>query len=157
MTNQLTTGDIAPDFTLTDAAEGTVSLREYQGRRVIVYFYPRAATPGCTTEACDFRDSLAALGSAGYAVIGISADPVEEIAAFASDHTLTFPLLSDPGAQTAKAYGAWGEKLVAGTATVGVLRSTIVIDADGAVRRAEYNVAADGHVAELRRTLGIGA
>ncbi|WP_166980756.1 thioredoxin-dependent thiol peroxidase [Paramicrobacterium fandaimingii] len=157
MTKQLTTGDTAPDFTLPNAEGTDVTLSSYRGSDVVVYFYPKAETPGCTTEACDFRDNLASLRGAGYDVIGISADPVESIASFAKNHDLTFPLLSDAGAATAKEYGAWGEKVINGTAMVGILRSTIVIDKAGVVSRAEYNVHADGHVAALRRELGIDA
>lgn len=157
MTNELTVGDAAPDFTLPDAQGNDVTLSSYRGRDVVVYFYPKAETPGCTTEACDFRDNLASLRGAGYEVIGISADPVEAIASFAKNHDLVFPLLSDAGAAVSKEYGAWGEKVINGTAMVGVLRSTIVVGKTGAVSRAEYNVSADGHVAALRRELGIDA
>jgi peroxiredoxin Q/BCP len=157
MTNQLATGAKAPAFTLKNAEGASVSLGDYRGGNVIVYFYPKAATPGCTTEACDFRDSLASLASAGYSVIGISADPIDAIASFANDNALSFPLLSDAGAETAKAYGAWGEKQIAGTTHIGVLRSTVVIDPQGYVTRAEYNVDANGHVAALRASLGVDA
>lgn len=155
MTNQLTSGNRAPAFTLKNAEGASVSLGDYRGGDVIVYFYPKAATPGCTTEACDFRDNLNSLASAGYSVIGVSADPVDAIASFAADNALNFPLLSDPGAETAKAYGAWGEKEIGGTTHIGVLRSTVVIDPKGIVSRAEYNVDANGHVAGLRASLGI--
>jgi peroxiredoxin Q/BCP len=155
MTNQLASGAKAPAFTLKNAEGASVSLGDYRGRNVIVYFYPKAATPGCTTEACDFRDSLASLASAGYPVIGISADPIDAIASFANDNALGFPLLSDAGAETAKAYGAWGEKQVAGTTHIGVLRSTVVIDPQGLVTSAQYNVDANGHVAALRASLGV--
>ncbi|GAB3800415.1 thioredoxin-dependent thiol peroxidase [Humibacter antri] len=155
MTNQLTSGNRAPAFTLKNADGASVSLGDYRGGDVIVYFYPKAATPGCTTEACDFRDNLNSLASAGYSVIGVSADPVDAIASFAEDNSLNFPLLSDPGAETAKAYGAWGEKQIGGTTHIGVLRSTVVIDPKGIVSRAEYNVDAAGHVAALRASLGI--
>lgn len=155
MTNQLASGAKAPAFTLKNAEGASVSLGDYRCGNVIVYFYPKAATPGCTTEACDFRDSLASLASAGYSVIGISADPIDAIASFANDNALGFPLLSDAGAETAKAYGAWGEKQVAGTTHIGVLRSTVVIDPQGLVTRAQYNVDANGHVAALRASLGV--
>lgn len=155
MTNRLTPGAKAPAFTLKNAEGSSVSLGDYRGSNVIVYFYPKAATPGCTTEACDFRDNIASLASAGYSVIGISADPVDAIASFAADNSLSFPLLSDTGAETAKAYGAWGEKQIAGTTHIGVLRSTIVIDPQGTVTHAEYNVDPNGHVTALRSTLGI--
>lgn len=153
--SRLTAGDPAPDFTLVDQDGAEVSLHDFAGRNVVVYFYPAAMTPGCTTEACDFRDNLNSLASAGYSVIGVSADPLEAISAFADDNALNFPLLSDPGAETAKAYGAWGEKEIGGTTHLGVLRSTVVIDPKGNVSRAEYNVDANGHVAALRASLGI--
>ncbi len=155
MAKQLSVGDPAPEFTLTDAAGASVSLSDYRGTDVVVYFYPRAETPGCTTEACDFRDNLASLRGAGYEVIGISPDSVDDIASFAKNHDLAFPLLSDDGAATAKEYGAWGEKVVNGTAMVGILRSTVVLDKEGIVSHAEYNVGAEGHVASLRKELGI--
>lgn len=155
MTNQLNTGDAAPTFTLSDADGQTVSLADYRGRDVVVYFYPKAATPGCTTEACDFRDNIASLRGAGYEVVGLSPDGVDDIAAFAKDNSLPFPLLSDEGAETAKAYGAWGEKTIGDKTLTGVLRSTIVIDKEGTVSLAQYNVSADGHVARLRQDLGI--
>jgi peroxiredoxin Q/BCP len=152
---KLTTGDTAPAFTLADADGDRVSLADYTGRDVVVYFYPKAATPGCTTEACDFRDSLSSLDAAGYAVIGISPDSVEEIRAFADAEGLTFPLLADSDAAVAKAWGVWGEKTVGDRTFDGVIRSTFVLDGDGIVRRAEYGVDADGHVARLRAELGV--
>jgi peroxiredoxin Q/BCP len=152
---KLTTGDTAPAFTLADADGDRVSLADYAGRDVVVYFYPKAATPGCTTEACDFRDSLSSLDAAGYAVIGISPDSVEEIRAFADAEGLTFPLLADSDAAVAKAWGVWGEKTVGDRTFDGVIRSTFVLDGDGIVRRAEYGVDADGHVARLRAELGV--
>ena len=155
MSPQLKTGQKAPEFTLTDAKGAAVSLSDYAGRQVIVYFYPKAATPGCTTEACDFRDSLPALHAAGVDVVGISTDPQDALQAFIEDHQLTFPLLSDQDHQVAEAWGAWGEKTVNGQAMVGTLRSTVIVDADGTVRSAEYNVNADGHVARLRTELGL--
>ncbi|MFJ6312869.1 peroxiredoxin [Pseudarthrobacter oxydans] len=145
----------APDFTLPDAAGQPVSLASYRGRNVIVYFYPKAATPGCTTEACDFRDSLASLQGKGYDVVGISPDAPEALAGFTGDFGLTFPLLSDPDHAVALAYGAWGEKLVNGEITEGVLRSTVVVGTDGTVVLARYQVDAKGHVAALRRELGL--
>ena len=151
---QLQTGSAAPDFTLSDAQGQQVSLADFAGQQVIVYFYPKAATPGCTTEACDFRDSLNSLQGAGYQVVGISPDSPEEIAAFAAQENLTFPLLSDPGAQTAQAYGSFGEKTVNGRTFEGTLRSTFVIDAEQKIAQAEYNVDAEGHVARLRESLG---
>lgn len=151
---QLQTGSTAPDFTLSDAQGQQVSLADFAGQQVIVYFYPKAATPGCTTEACDFRDSLNSLQGAGYQVVGISPDSPEEIAAFAAQENLTFPLLSDPSAQTAQAYGSFGEKTVNGRTFEGTLRSTFVIDAEQKIAQAEYNVDAEGHVARLRESLG---
>ncbi|WP_436055288.1 peroxiredoxin [Pseudarthrobacter oxydans] len=145
----------APDFTLPDAAGQPVTLASYRGRNVIVYFYPKAATPGCTTEACDFRDSLASLQGKGYDVVGISPDAPEALAGFTGDFGLTFPLLSDPDHAVAMAYGAWGEKLVNGEITEGVLRSTVVVGTDGTVVLARYQVDAKGHVAALRRELGL--
>lgn len=151
---QLQTGSTAPDFTLSDAQGQQVSLADFAGQQVIVYFYPKAATPGCTTEACDFRDSLNSLQGAGYQVVGISPDSPEEIAAFAAQENLNFPLLSDPGAHTAQAYGSFGEKTVNGRTFEGTLRSTFVIDAEQKIAQAEYNVDAEGHVARLRESLG---
>ena len=153
MTTPLTPGTIAPAFTLPDAQGNAVSLSDYAGRQVIVYFYPKAATPGCTTEACDFRDSLAALPSAGVEVGGISTDPQEALVAFTEEFHLNFPLLSDEAHEVAEAWGAWGDKVVNGNAMVGTLRSTVVVNADGTVKSAEYNVNADGHVARLREEL----
>jgi len=120
-----------------------------------VYFYPAASTPGCTKEACDFRDSLASLASAGYTVVGISPDGVNKLEKFANNQSLTFPLLSDPEHNTLEAYGAWGEKKNYGRTSVGVIRSTVVVDPDGNVALAQYNVKATGHVARLRRDLGL--
>lgn len=155
MTERLAPGDTAPDFALADAAGERVSLADFRGRNVVVYFYPKAATPGCTTEACDFRDSLSSLAAAGYAVIGISPDSVEEIRAFADAEGLTFPLLADTDAAVARAWGVWGEKTVGERTFEGVIRSTFVLDGEGVVQRAEYGVDANGHVARLRAELGI--
>ncbi|WP_353112960.1 peroxiredoxin [Microbacterium sp.] len=157
MTERLAVGDAAPDFALDDADGVRVALADFRGRDVVVYFYPKAATPGCTTEACDFRDSLSALAAAGYAVIGVSPDDVPEIRAFADAEGLTFPLLADIGTETARAWGAWGEKTVDGRTFEGVIRSTFVLDGEGVVRRAEYGVDANGHVARLRAELGVDA
>ncbi|MGN8245855.1 thioredoxin-dependent thiol peroxidase [Cellulomonas soli] len=153
---RLAVGDTAPDFTLPTADGGTVRLHDLRGRRVIVYFYPAASTPGCTKEACDFRDSLASLQSAGYAVVGISPDPVPALAAFAEAEALTFPLASDLERSTLEAWGAWGEKTLYGKTVTGVIRSTVVVDEAGVVTHAQYNVRATGHVARLRRELGLG-
>lgn len=154
MTN-LEKGDIAPDFTLIDQDEHPVSLGDFRGRRVILYFYPAAQTPGCTTQACDFRDSLASLQSAGYTVLGISRDTPEKLRAFRDSDGLTFPLLSDADHAVHEAYGAWGEKQNYGKTVTGVLRSTFVVDEEGKIVEAMYNVKATGHVARLRKTLGL--
>lgn len=152
---ELEVGRLAPDFTLSDAAGDTVRLSELRGRPVIVYFYPAAFTPGCTTEACDFRDNLASLQGAGYAVLGISPDSVEKLAQFADAEQLEFPLLSDEDAEVAKAWGAWGQKTVNGRTFDGLIRSTVVVDAEGRVSAVEYSVDPNGHVARLRGALGI--
>ena len=151
----LTVGSPAPDFGL-DAADGTrVTLSGLRGRTVIVYFYPAAMTPGCTTQACDFRDSLGALAAAGYVVLGISPDQPAKLATFTERDRLTFPLLSDPDHAVMSQWGAWGEKSLYGKKVVGVIRSTVVVDPDGVVTLARYNVKATGHVASLRKALGI--
>ncbi len=155
MTQRLATGDRAPDFTLPDAEGNQVSLSSLRGGDIVVYFYPAAATPGCTTEACDFRDNLASLGAAGYRVLGISPDPVGKLAAFSEQESLTFPQLSDEDHAVAEADGAWGEKKNYGRTYEGLIRSTVVVDAEGRVALAQYNVRATGHVAKLRRDLGI--
>ncbi|BFM24163.1 thioredoxin-dependent thiol peroxidase [Microbacterium sp. che218] len=156
MTN-LEPGSAAPDFTLMDQDEHPVSLSDFRGRRVIVYFYPAAQTPGCTTQACDFRDSLASLQGAGYTVLGVSRDTPEKLRAFRDSDGLTFPLLSDPDHAVHEAYGAWGEKQNYGKTITGVLRSTFVIDEEGTVVEALVNVKATGHVARLRKKLGVDA
>lgn len=153
--NHLEIGDVAPTFTLRDADGHDISLRDYRGRKIVVYFYPKAATPGCTTEACDFRDSLSSLAGAGYSVIGVSPDGPEDIRAFADAENLTFPLVADTDAAVAKAWGAWGAKVVAERTFDGVIRSTFVLDEEGVVQRAEYGVEADGHVARLRADLDV--
>ncbi len=152
---KLSPGDTAPDFTLPDADGEPVSLRDYRGKRVIVYFYPAAMTPGCTTQACDFRDNLAELDGAGTAVLGISPDPVEKLAQFREEQSLTFPLLSDVDKTVLNAYGAYGEKNNYGKTVVGVIRSTFVVGADGRIEESLYNVKATGHVAKLRKDLGV--
>jgi peroxiredoxin Q/BCP len=152
---ELKAGDPAPDFTLPDADGEPVSLKDFRGRRVIVYFYPAAMTTGCTKEACDFRDSLAQLNGAGLTVIGISPDPVAKLARFREEQELTFPLLSDVDRGVLDEYGAYGEKKLYGKTVVGVIRSTFVIGADGRVEIAQYNVKATGHVAKLRRELEV--
>jgi thioredoxin-dependent peroxiredoxin len=155
MTARLQTGDRAPDFTLKSADGSTVSLGDFAGENVVVYFYPAAATPGCTTQACDFRDNLASLASAGYKVIGISPDAETKLRSFSDKESLTFPLLSDPDHAVAEAWGAWGEKKNYGKTYEGLIRSTVVVDGGGQVALAQYNVRATGHVAKLRRDLGI--
>jgi peroxiredoxin Q/BCP len=152
---RLSPGDPAPDFTLPDADGKDVSLRDLRGRKVVVYFYPAAMTPGCTKQACDFRDSLASLAAAGYAVVGISPDKAEKLAKFRERDAVNFPLLSDPSKATLEAYGAYGEKTMYGKTVTGVLRSTFVVGEDGRIELAQYNVKATGHVAKLRRDLGI--
>ena len=159
MTVRLTTGSPAPAFTLPDAAGNPVSLSDYAGRQVIVYFYPAAMTPGCTTQAVDFTANLSSFADAGYAVLGISPDSVAKLYSFTQKSELTFPLLSDPAKDAIEAYGAFGTKKLYGKEIQGIIRSTFVIDVDeqgdGIVRVAQYNVKATGHVAKLRRDLGI--
>ncbi len=155
MPQQLATGDNAPDFALVSAVGDEVTLSSLRGSNVVIYFYPAAATPGCTTEACDLRDNLSSLEAAGYRVLGISPDPVGRLSSFAEDESLNFPLLSDEDHAVAEAYGAWGEKKNYGKAYEGLIQSTIVVDGDGKVALAQYNVRATGHVAKLRRELGI--
>lgn len=154
---RLSAGDPAPTFTLTDQDGSAVSLADFAGRRVILYFYPAAMTPGCTTQACDFRDNLASLAGAGYVVLGVSKDSVEKLKAFQEEDGLTFPLLSDPDLTVHQAYGAYGEKNSYGRIVTGVLRSTIVIDEAGEISLARYNVKATGHVKSLRKALGLDA
>jgi peroxiredoxin Q/BCP len=157
MTTRLQPGDPAPDFTLpTDTGE-TVTLSDLRGGRVIVYFYPAALTPGCTTQACDFSDNLDALKAEGYTVLGISPDQPEKLATFREKEGLTITLLSDVDKEALLAYGAFGEKKLYGKVVEGVLRSTFVVDPDGTIEVAQYNVKATGHVAKLRRDLGLDA
>lgn len=153
--SRLAPGDTAPEFTLPDADGNEVSLSDYRGRKVIVYFYPAASTPGCTKQACDFRDSLADLNGAGLAVVGISPDKPAKLAKFRDAEQLTFPLLSDPDRTTPTAWGAFGEKKMYGKTVTGVIRSTFVVDEDGRIEVAQYNVRATGHVAKLRRDLSV--
>jgi peroxiredoxin Q/BCP len=150
---RLEPGDTAPDFTLPDVDGKDVTLSSLRGQRVIIYFYPAAMTPGCTKQACDFRDAKIDLSDAGYTVLGISPDNPAKLVKFRERDGLTFPLLSDPGLTVLKAYGAYGEKMLYGKKSVGVIRSTFVIDADGKVERAYYAVKATGHVARLRKDL----
>jgi thioredoxin-dependent peroxiredoxin len=149
MADRLAAGDVAPAFTLPTADGGVVSLSGFAGQRVVVYFYPAAMTPGCTKQACDFRDSLASLAAAGIAVVGISPDPPEKLATFRDTEALTFPLASDSSREVLTAYGAYGEKQLYGKTVTGVIRSTFVVGADGRVELAQYNVKATGHVARL--------
>ncbi|NUU32162.1 thioredoxin-dependent thiol peroxidase [Arthrobacter sp. C9C5] len=157
MPERLVPGDDAPDFQLLDSAGREVGLQDFRGRNAVVYFYPAAATPGCTKQACDFRDSLAALQGAGYDVVGISPDPVAKLAGFAAAEGLSFPLLSDPDHAVAEAYAAWGEKKNYGRTYEGLIRSTVVVGPDGKVTLAQYNVRATGHVAKLLRDLKLDA
>lgn len=154
---RLEPGSPAPDFTLPDQDGSSVSLHDLRGRRVILYFYPAAMTPGCTTEACDFRDSLSSLQGAGYAVLGVSRDDVAKLKQFAARDGLTFPLLSDADLAVHRAYGVWGEKKNYGKVIQGVIRSTFVIDEDGVIAHALYNVKATGHVARIRKLVGLAA
>lgn len=154
-TGRLSVGDTAPDFTLTDDAGNEVTLSELRGRTVIVYFYPAAMTPGCTKQACDFTESLDSLRAAGYEVLGISPDEPEKLAKFRERDSLTITLLSDPDKSVMTSYGAFGEKSLYGKLVQGVIRSTIVVDPEGKVALAQYNVKATGHVAKLRRDLGL--
>jgi len=153
--SRLAAGDTAPDFTLTSDTGDTVSLADLRGRKVIVYFYPAAMTPGCTKQACDFTDSLDSLQAAGYEVLGISPDKPEKLARFREKDGLTIRLLSDPEKEVLTAYGAFGEKKLYGKVVQGVIRSTFVVDEDGKVEVAQYNVKATGHVAKLRKDLGL--
>ena len=152
---QLEPGQPAPGFTLTAADGSSVSLSDYRGQRVIVYFYPAAMTPGCTKQACDFRDNLASLQAAGYSVLGISPDKRAKQARFRDEEHVNFPLLCDPEREVLTAYGAYGEKQMYGKTVTGVIRSTFVIDEEGKVEQAQYNVKATGHVAKLRKDLGL--
>jgi peroxiredoxin Q/BCP len=157
MTTRLEAGDPAPDFTLPTADGGRLSLSDLRGRKVVLYAYPAAMTPGCTTQACDFRDNLASLQGHGYQVVGISPDKPAKLAKFVEHDALTFPLVADEDKAVLTAYGAFGEKKNYGKTVMGVIRSTFVIDEKGLIERAMYNVKATGHVAKLRRDLGIDA
>ena len=155
MADRLAPGDTAPAFTLPDADGKDVSLSDFAGRKVVVYFYPAAATPGCTVQAVDFQASLQELADAGYAVIGISPDKPAKLASFRDKEGLTFPLLSDPSKEVLEAYAAFGEKTMYGKTVTGVIRSTFVVDEQGTLSAASYNVRAKGHVAKLARELGL--
>jgi peroxiredoxin Q/BCP len=155
MTNQLSEGDVAPEFRLPDSEGNDVSLSDFRGRHVVVYFYPAAGTPGCTKQACDFRDNLAELNDAGFAVVGISPDKPAKLAKFVADEGLTFLLLSDESRDVLNAWGAYGEKQNYGRTIVGVIRSTFIVDPDGKIEKAMYKVRATGHVAKLRKDLKV--
>jgi len=157
MASRLVPGDVAPDFTLPTDDGGSVSLADLRGRKVIVYFYPNAMTPGCTTQACDFSDSLSALEGAGYTVVGISPNDPAKLAKFRVRDGLTITLASDADRSVMTAYAAYGEKKLYGKVVEGVIRSTFVIGEQGKVELAQYNVKATGHVSKLRRDLGLAA
>ena len=152
-TQRLAVGDKAPAFSLFDDQNNTVSLSDYAGKKVLVYFYPKANTPGCTTEACDFRDNLAQLSGLGVDVVGVSPDAVDKLASFKADHELNFPLLSDPDKKVMTAYGAFGEKKNYGKVVQGVIRSTFLVEPDGTISQTHYNVKATGHVARVMKGL----
>ncbi|MFT3874781.1 MAG: thioredoxin-dependent thiol peroxidase [Nocardioides sp.] len=152
---RLSPGDPAPDFTLSDDRGGSVTLSDLRGRKVIVYFYPAAMTPGCTKQACDFTDSSDSLHAQGFEVVGISPDKPEKLAKFRERDGLTITLLSDPDKQVMTSYGAFGEKKLYGKTVQGVIRSTFVVDEEGDIEIARYAVRATGHVAKLRRDLGL--
>ncbi|MCO8272846.1 thioredoxin-dependent thiol peroxidase [Actinoplanes sp. TRM 88003] len=154
-TARLTAGDTAPEFSLPTDNGDRLTLKDLRGRKVVLYAYPAAMTPGCTTQACDFRDSLGSLQAAGYEVVGISPDAPAKLAKFRERDAITFPLVSDEDKSVLQAYGAFGEKNNYGKTVMGVIRSTFVIDENGVIERALYNVKATGHVAKLRRDLGI--
>jgi len=156
LSTRLSVGDAAPDFTLSSDVEGRdVKLSSLRGRKVIVYFYPAAMTPGCTKQACDFSESLGELSSAGYEVLGVSKDKATKLVMFRERDQLSLTLLSDESLEVHKSYGAYGEKSLYGKTVEGVIRSTFVIDAEGNIELAQYNVKATGHVAKLRRDLGL--
>ncbi|MFG2993178.1 thioredoxin-dependent thiol peroxidase [Streptomyces sp. NPDC048257] len=155
MSERLQPGDTAPAFTLPDADGNEVSLAEHKGRKVIVYFYPSALTPGCTKQACDFTDNLSFLTGHGYDVIGVSPDKPEKLAKFREQEHLKVTLVSDPEKETLTAYGAFGEKKLYGKTVTGVIRSTVIVDEQGKVEHAFYNVKATGHVAKIIKDLGL--
>ncbi|GAA0531812.1 thioredoxin-dependent thiol peroxidase [Paractinoplanes ferrugineus] len=154
-TARLSAGDTAPDWSLPTDNDDRLTLKDLRGRKVVLYAYPAAMTPGCTTQACDFRDSLASLQAAGYEVVGISPDKPAKLAKFRERDAITFPLVSDEDKSVLTAYGAFGEKQNYGRTVQGVIRSTFVIDENGLIEKAFYNVKATGHVAKLRRDLGL--
>jgi thioredoxin-dependent peroxiredoxin len=152
---KLVQNSLAPEFTLLDKDGNSVSLSDFRGQKVVVYFYPAASTPGCTTQACDFRDNMGSLQSAGYVVLGVSKDKGAALQKFATEENLSFPLLSDPDLEVHNAYGTYGEKSMYGKTVMGVIRSTFVIDEKGVLTHALYNVKATGHVASLKAKLGL--
>lgn len=157
MTTRLEPGTAAPDFTLPDQTGAPVTLSDLRGSKVILYFYPEAMTPGCTTQACDFRDNLNQLNTAGYRVVGVSRDDVPKLAQFVKQDHLTFPILSDPDHSIHDAYGTFGEKQLYGKTVTGAIRSTFVIDEEGTITHTFYNTKATGHVAMLKKQLGLSA
>ena len=151
----LSAGTAAPEFTLLDKDGNNISLSSFRGQKVILYFYPAASTPGCTTQACDFRDNMAPLQSARYVVLGVSKDKGSALRKFSNEENLSFPLLSDPDLVVHNSYGTYGEKSMYGKTVMGVIRSTFVIDESGVLTHALYNVKATGHVASLKAKLGL--
>jgi thioredoxin-dependent peroxiredoxin len=154
-TPRLSPGDKAPAFSLPTDDGSTLSLKDLKGRKVVLYAYPAAMTPGCTKQACDFRDNLQRFVEAGYAVVGLSPDKPEKLAAFREKEGLSFPLVSDTSKETLTAYGAYGEKQLYGKTVVGVIRSTFLLDEQGTILQASYGVKATGHVAKLLKDLGL--
>jgi thioredoxin-dependent peroxiredoxin len=152
---RLDPGTAAPDFALVDQDGAASTLADLRGRKAILFFYPEAMTPGCTTQACDFRDAIAPLQQAGYAVVGISRDEPEKLRRFREQEQLPYPLLSDPDRAVHEAYGVWGEKQLYGKTVTGVIRSTLVLDEQGVVTHTFYNTRATGHVGMLRKRLGV--
>jgi peroxiredoxin Q/BCP len=155
MSTRLEAGNTAPSFTLPDQDGKDVSLSDFAGKKVILYFYPAASTPGCTKQACDFRDNLGSLKKSGYVVLGVSKDSLAKLKKFEDSESLTFPLLSDPELTVHNAYGTYGEKSMYGKTVRGVIRSTFVIDEQGKIELALYNVKATGHVEALKKKLGL--
>jgi peroxiredoxin Q/BCP len=155
MSTRLEAGNTAPSFTLPDQDGKDFSLSDFAGKKVILYFYPAASTPGCTKQACDFRDNLGSLEKSGYVVLGVSKDSLAKLKKFEDAESLTFPLLSDPELTVHNAYGAYGEKSMYGKTVMGVIRSTFVINEKGKIELALYNVKATGHVEALKKKLGL--
>jgi peroxiredoxin Q/BCP len=155
MNTRLEAGNTAPSFTLPDQDGKDISLSDFAGQKVILYFYPAASTPGCTKQACDFRDNLGSLEKSGYVVLGVSKDSLAKLKKFEDAESLTFPLLSDPELTVHNAYGTYGEKSMYGKTVMGVIRSTFVIDEQGKIELALYNVKATGHVEALKKKLGL--